>query len=68
MDKPEDFAAMVGVIDAMDAITHRHRGDSIGTHAGNGAGKPVVALDEFKTYRDAQKGNGGGDDTDPKPL
>jgi hypothetical protein len=27
-----------------------------------------VALDEFKTYRDAQKGNGGGDDTDPKPL
>jgi hypothetical protein len=47
---------------------HRHHGYSIGTHAGDGAGKPVVALDEFKAYRDAQKGNAGGDDTDPKPL
>jgi hypothetical protein len=61
LDKPEDLAAMV---DAMDAVVHRRRGDSIG-HAGNGAGKPEVALEEFKAYRDAKKGNGK-DDTEPR--
>jgi hypothetical protein len=33
-----------------------------------GQASPVVALDEFKAYRDAQKGKGGGDVTDPKSL
>lgn len=57
LNTPDDFHRMVSVLNEMDAIIHRHRGDIIGGHAGNGKSTPAapVALDEFRAW----KANGG---------
>jgi hypothetical protein len=53
LEKPSDFAEVVAIINALDAVIHRHRGESIASPAGNGS-RPIVALDEFKAWRSRQ--------------
>ena len=59
LTSPDDFAKLVDVIDKMDGIIHRQRGESIMASMGNRSKHPV-ALDEFKTWRARQH-------SDPKP-
>ena len=50
---PDDFDKMVGVLDKLDAIIHRHRGAAI---AGNGERKSPISLEEFRVHQ-THKGN-----------
>ena len=52
---PDDFARMVEVIDKMDAIIHRHRGEAIGSN-GEQRRSPIN-LEAFRAYQQDQKGS-----------
>lgn len=53
LDNPEDYGKMVDVVDKLDAIIHRHRGEEI-TSKGDRAKSPIT-LEEFKAYRRGNK-------------
>lgn len=52
---PDAFDKMVGVLDRMDAIIHRHRGAAIGSNSEQR--KSPISLEAFRAYQQDQKGS-----------
>ena len=57
LDRPENFGKLVDVFDKMDAIIHRHRGEQIAGKTDGGERRSPIDLDEFKVWRQEQKGS-----------